>query len=301
VGAVSARSLDEALEELLRAAEALAAVGASLRLRLSGEQADPAVSVALADVLRALGIREDVESAAPDELEAALAPIRALAVQSADLLADPWRAPGWSYTDIDLLEAQGRTSAAFAAVLKTAVAPALSGLTERLSSPGAVFLDVGVGVAGLAVAMCRAWPELRVIGIDPWQPALELARRNAERAGLAARIELRHQRVEELTERDAVDLCWLAAPFLPRSALAAGLERVAAALRPGGWAVIDTYRGGDDLASALARLRTARSGGASLSAGQAEELLAGAGLESIATFPVDSGVPMLLVAGQRPG
>jgi SAM-dependent methyltransferase len=297
---VTATPLEDTIRELAGSAEALAAVGAALRLRLGHERADPAVMGALDDVIDALGLREAVESKPAAELEAALAPIRALAVQATDLLNDPWRAPGWSYTDIDLLESQGRTSATFAAIFESAVAPGLAGLSERLAAPGAVFLDVGVGVAGLAVAMCRTWPELRVIGIDPWEPALELARRNAASAGLSDRIELRHQRLEDLADSDSVDLCWLAAPFLPRSALAAGLQRVAEALRPGGWAVIGTYRGGDDLASALAKLRTARSGGATLSAAQAEALLGAAGLADVATFAVDPGIKTLLIAARRP-
>ena len=280
--------------------EALGALGAVLRLRYSGQQGSPEVEARLAEVIEALGATELIENVDPAELAPVLSLIRTLFVQSLDLLSDPARAPGWSYTDPELLESQGQVSAAFAGVLKDAVAPALGDLEGRLESPGAAFLDVGVGVAALSVAMCRLWPSLRAVGIDPWDPALALARRNVTSAGLADRVELRHQGVEELRDEEVFDLAWVSGPFLPRDVLDVAVERVHRALRPEGWAILGAYRGAGDLGMALARLRTVRSGGSVLSAEETAALLEGAGFVDVRVLPEDTWAPGLLIVGRHP-
>jgi precorrin-6B methylase 2 len=266
---------------------------------VSGEQAPPDVQACLDEVVDALGARDFLASAGPDELSAALSPIRAFFLQAVDLLTDPTRAPGWTSTDVELLQSQGHASGELAPRLRSA-AKDIDGLDEALSRPGAAFLDVGVGVGGLAIAMCRLWPSLRSVGIDPWEYALELARRNVAAADLSDRIELRRQGVEELADEAAFDLAWLPAPFLARSVLELALARVLAALRPGGLAIIGMYRGADTLGTALARLRTARSGGAVLTGEQAEDLLRQSGFVDVRTLPEATWALALLVVGRRP-
>ena len=73
------------------------------------------------------------------------------------------------------------------------------GLSERLASSGASFLDVGVGVGVIAVGMAHELPALRVVGVDPYAPALALAR-DRERRRLEARAELREQRGEDIPD-----------------------------------------------------------------------------------------------------
>src|SRR6266702_4741365 len=70
-------------------------------------------------------------------------------------------------------------------------------------------------------------------------------------------------------------------PWPPVRALAAGLTRVAAALRPGGWALAGLYRGEGDVGAALAALRTIRAGGDPLQPAALLELLRRAGLEEV--------------------
>jgi ubiquinone/menaquinone biosynthesis C-methylase UbiE len=53
---------------------------------------------------------------------------------------------------------------------------------------GGQVLDVGMGPGRIAIALCRADPRIRVLGIDLAESMLELARRNVEQAGLAGRI-----------------------------------------------------------------------------------------------------------------
>jgi hypothetical protein len=280
--------------------EALAALGAALRLRASGLEAAPEVQACLDDVIAALGVDEAIGASTPDELSAALAPIRALLLQSVDLLTDPSRAPGWAYTDVELLEGLGQSSAAFARVVRDVLAPELPGLGDALARPGAAFLDVGVGVGALSIAMCDLYPQLRAVGIDPWEAALDRARRNVSAAGLEERVELRRQRVEDLTDEAAFDLAFLAGPFLGRAAVGPACERSLAALRPGGWVLFAMFGGVDALEVALGRLRTARSGGAVLDAAEAERRLGAAGCADVRTLAAELGIPSQLVVGRRP-
>jgi precorrin-6B methylase 2 len=280
--------------------EALAALGAALRLRSSGQEAPPLVQACIDEVVAALGLDAALAEATPAQLSAALAPIRALLLQSLDLLTDPTRAAGWGYTDVELLQSLGQTSAAFAEVVRDVLAPLLPGLSASLDSRGAAFLDVGVGVAALSMAMCRVFPHLRVVGIDPWELALEVAGRNVDEAGLAERIELRRQRIEELEDEEAFDLVFLAGPFLGPAVVDAACERALAALKHGGWALFAMFRGTDDLDTALARLRTARSGGAVLDAADAERRLTSADFADVRTFAAELGIPSQVVVGRRP-
>ena len=70
-------------------------------------------------------------------------------------------------------------------------------LGDRLAGPAQI-LDVGTGVGWLAVALARQYPDARVVGIDIFEPALELARGNVAAEHLQDRIELRRQDVLSL-------------------------------------------------------------------------------------------------------
>ena len=55
---------------------------------------------------------------------------------------------------------------------------------------GGEILDVGTGTAQIPIALCRADPRARVVGLDLADAMLALALRNVEAAGLADRIRL---------------------------------------------------------------------------------------------------------------
>jgi cyclopropane fatty-acyl-phospholipid synthase-like methyltransferase len=67
----------------------------------------------------------------------------------------------------------------------------LAGLAERLNAPSASFLDVGVGVGVIAIEMCRAYPALRVVGLEPAEAPRREALGRIAAAGLSDRIEIR--------------------------------------------------------------------------------------------------------------
>jgi SAM-dependent methyltransferase len=134
-------------------------------------------------------------------------------------------------------------------------------LGATLRRPGA-FLDSGTGVGWLAIEAARSWPALRVVGIDPWEPALTLARKNLAKSGIAERVELRSQRVEQLEEVAHFTLAWLPGPFIAAEVLDCALERIRRALRPGGWLIFGlNMPPRNRLEGTLTALRSVRSGG----------------------------------------
>src|SRR5262249_51444703 len=140
--------------------EALGALGAALRIQTEGLPVDPGVREALTGVLRALGVDEAELAAVPTEQKLAIAGgIRGFLRQSVDLVEHPDSPPGWTIADPDLLQNQGRLSTPVAEVIAQ-IAPSLGDLAERLRHGDAAFLDVGTGVAWLAIAMATIFPRL---------------------------------------------------------------------------------------------------------------------------------------------
>ena len=217
---------------------------------------------------------------------------------AAYLRAAAGAATGWHHTDPVILQAQGNGSAMFAFALKGNLAPQLDDLPARLERPEARFLDVGTGVGALAIAMCRAYPRLRVVGLDPGEAPLALARANVSGAGLGDRIELRQLRVQALLDEAAFDLAWLPAFFLGRREdVPPALERIRTALRPGGWVLIPSLNPHAGEAERAVRSLVLESwGGPVLAAPESEALLKEAGF-------VPRSIPgpswLTLVAGQR--
>jgi SAM-dependent methyltransferase len=218
----------------------------------------------------------------------------------AKVLHPQGRTIGWNYTEATILEGAGATSAGFVGPLAQALLPGLEGAMDRLGAPGGSFLDVGVGVAGLAIAIARRWPSLRIVGIDPWQPSLALARANVAKAGLADRIELREQRAEDLTDERAFDVAWLPAIFMPRPAVEPACERIHHSLRPGGWILFNAVPAGlDPLSDAMWWLRMTMFGDSAMPSAEAEELLRRLGFLDVRTLPSPAGSFVRIVAGRR--
>lgn len=292
------------LSALHEAVWELAAIALALREPAGG---DPALLEAAERVLVASGLMvsaSDGFQAVPGLSEAmggdatrlaaqAAAPI----LQSAALLSG---AKAWTSQDDDALLAQGRASAQGARLFKMFAVPSMPGLGDLLSGSSPVMLDVGVGVAAMAVAWSEAFPSLHVVGIDVFPRALELARRTVDEAGMADRIELRHRDVAELSDKDVFCLAWLPAPFVPGDALHAGLPRIVAALVPGGWVVVGHGKLGEPgLPTELTRFQTVAFGGTAIDDDEAQNLLRSVGLELVSALPTPPGAPAITV-GRRP-
>jgi hypothetical protein len=286
--------LHESVWQLAAVAVALRpSPGTSAELRHAAEEV---VGAAGGGADGVAGIRRLLEQAGGDPAmvaSQAAAPI----LQAGAMLSG---AKHWSAQDEAALQAQGLASAQGAELFKQFVVPSLPGLEELLGGPSPVMLDVGVGVAAMAVAWCQALPGLRIVGLDVFERALELAERNVAEAGLGDRIELRHQDVADLGEESVFALAWLPAPFIPPPALDAGLVRIATGLVPGGWIVLGHGRFGEDpLSGALTRFQTVAFGGTPLDDAEARRLLERAGFDHVGTLPTPPGAPALTV-GRRP-
>jgi 2-polyprenyl-3-methyl-5-hydroxy-6-metoxy-1,4-benzoquinol methylase len=206
---------------------------------------------------------------------------------------------GWQHTERALLQSQGDASGGLVPAMKGMILPALGDLASRLERPGSRFLDVGVGVAALSIAICRAFPAIEVVGLDVREAPLAAARENVAKAGLESRIVLRQCAVQELRDEARYDLAWLPSFFVPSSVIADGISRVRAALRPGGWLLLGTDSSGNDRERAVFSLISELWGGAGLSAEGAESLLRESGFVSIRTLPGPSWAPTMIV-GQAP-
>jgi len=284
----------------LAAAEAVAAIGASLRLRRDGSAVDPELVARLDAILDALGVRDAVDALDPHETAALLGMVEGLLSQAADFVIHPGRT-SWDHTDPTILLAQGYWSTVVAEMVQRLIVPSLGAdVATRLAS-GAWFLDVGAGVGALSVEMCRLWPALRVVGVDPWRPALELAREAVAAAGLEDRIELREAVIETLQDAALFDLAWVPTFFIPGTVLERAIERVHAALRPGGCAILGLYaRPEDPLMAAVADLRTVRQGGAVHAPQELAALLVGAGFTDVEVVVDTVRIrPAVFVTGRR--
>lgn len=190
---------------------------------------------------------------------------------------------GWSGADPELLLNQGRSSAVIADVIASEMLPRMPGSRSALESGQARFLDVGVGVAAICVRLCQHYDGLTCVGVDVLDISLELAADELARHGLVDRVELRHQSVVDLADEDAFDLAWLPQPFIARADLVKAIAAVARALRPDRWVVIplaDTTEA-DPFDIAVAAHEAEMLGGGPLPAGEAEALLAEAGLVDV--------------------
>ncbi len=235
---------------LAASAEALAVLATSAGKPLDGQPAQ------IREVLVSLGLESDAAELGLAEAEFVNGLVRTILLQALEFLEAPNRPAGWTHVDPRILQGQGAGSASLVPVLRNVIVSRLDGLAARLDAPGAAFLDVGVGVAALSIAMCRAWPNLHVVGLDPFEPALLLARQNVAEAGLQDRIALRQIGAEDLTDTYAFDLVWFSLPFVPDAVVDTALAAVCRSLRYGGWLVTARFGGPGELGMALARLRT---------------------------------------------
>jgi len=221
--------------------------------------------------------------------------MQALALLDASRDAQPSR--GWQHTNPALLQSQGDASSALAVMLKRAIVPSLEGLAERLEQPGARFLDVGSGVASLAIAMCRLFPALEVTGLDVSDAALNIARSNVKAARLESRIELRQLAVEDLSEERAYNLAWHPSFFIPSAE--AACARIHAALRPGGFILFAfSGQGPERRTNAVWTLIDELWGGIAPSALEVQAFLERASFAAVRAIPGPTWAPSLMV-GRR--
>lgn len=267
------------LQRLADAVRGLGAIGAALRLLQTKTKAHPDVDVRLADVVAAL-LPHGLDRLDQSQTAAALSAVTHAFEEAQDLFENPDRPPAWEVRDPGMLQAQGQASRA---VLHRMIALAAERPTLDAALRGR-FLDVGTGVGAIALEAAAQFPSLKVVGLDIWEPALALARANVAGSPHAERIAIRAQDVTSLDEVAAYTLAWLPAPFLTRAVAQAALDRLVAALVPGGYLVVGLYiPPADAVGAALANLRLVRSGGHLWESEAMEEELRFRGLTGVET------------------
>ncbi|WP_458425652.1 methyltransferase domain-containing protein [Methylorubrum extorquens] len=285
-------AVERKLRQMGDEARGLAVIGAALRLRQGAGEIHPEVERRLLDAVAALlpGGLDDLDR---EQASALLASVTQALQEARDLFDHPERPPVWQVRDPAMLQAQGQASRVVVRRLASLAAerPALAvALTGR-------FLDVGTGVGGIALEAAAKWPSLHVVGLDIWEPALELARANVAASPYRSRIELRRQDVTHFGDVADYSLTWLPAPFLSQDVARTALDRLTAALKPKGYLVVGLYAPpADPVGAALAALRLARSGGHLWSCAGMEAELRSRGFTAVETC---SGQPVTLVMGQR--
>lgn len=210
------------------------------------------------------------------------------------------RGISWNTQSDEALLAQGNASAQGARPFAQFMLPMMGDLAGRLAASGSRMLDIGTGVGALAVSFAEAFPQLHVLGIDVLDRALALARQAIAASGAAARVTVCNMDVADFADDTGFDVAWLPAPFIPQPALSAGLPRVTAALRSGGWLMVGHGKfGGTAIEDAVTRLKTIAYGGTPLDEATACRLLRDAGLTSVRPVPTPRGAPAITI-GQRP-
>ncbi len=272
-----------------------AAAALTARLGATAAPLSQGVDQAAAAVVEELGASAFTDLS-PDESLILHGFLRSFLHQAVDLVEHPSRDMGWSFDDPVILENIGQVSRSIVRGLAL-LAEEEPALADRLAQP-ARFLDAGTGVGWIAIDAARRWPNLHVTGIDLFDPALALGKRNVTSNGLDARVTLRHQDVTALTESNSYAMAFLAAPFMPQEVIRAALPKLLTSLEPGGWLAFGIFEAPPDpLSQALLNLRVTRFGGRIWTIEEARDALEQAG------FTVREGtiamLPARLIIGRR--
>src|SRR5262245_2970643 len=289
-------SLMDVVQRLSASSEALAALGAELRLRRDGATGHPETRRLVQGIVGGIDATL-LDGITPQQEATALAVITSGFHHATDLLRQPARAPGWLHQDPEVLQTIGRMSARIVHQID-AFAAKRSALRTTLTNPGA-FLDIGTGAGWLAIEAAQVWPALRVVGIDIWEPSLQLARANISEAGLHERVAVRTQNIVDLDDREMFTVVWYPAPFLPLEIAPAAIQNAFRALVPGGWLVFGIFAPQPDpLGEALTALRIVRCGGYPWKIAEVEDRFRNLGFEHVESFEPKS--VSVLVFGRKP-
>jgi release factor glutamine methyltransferase len=116
-----------------------------------------------------------------------------------------------TFYDLQLETAPGRVFTPRSATEKL-----VDAALDRIDGVPMRIADVGTGSGAIAVALARRKPEVEIWATDTNKDAVELARRNAERFGVADRVHVLHGNLLDPVP-EPVDLVVANLPYLPES------------------------------------------------------------------------------------
>jgi ubiquinone/menaquinone biosynthesis C-methylase UbiE len=137
---------------------------------------------------------------------------------------------GWTHTDPDILQSQGK----YSEIIATDFVPLFPEIPALLKKPKAKFLDIGAGVARIALKMCELYPTITAVALEPADHPFCLAEKNIAQSPYASRMDLRKIGMQELQEENTFDVIWMAQGFILDHHFFPGLSAVYRALKPGG-------------------------------------------------------------------
>lgn len=229
------------------------------------------------------------------------------ALQAPHLQADDFRRKlqdgqlalnGWSHTDEAVIDAQGALTRLWTAKALPKL-KFLPGLVASLERQGAGLLDVGAGAAGLSITLCRAFPHLTAVALEPAEHPARIGERQVHEAGLGTRVTLRRQRVEEIDDEEAFDLAFLPQMFLSDSVIAEAARRIFRSLRPGGWLLVAVLADeGHSITSSINRLKNLLWGGNTRHMADLKRHFTAAGFDPVIRAP--GGRVMRMMCARRP-
>jgi SAM-dependent methyltransferase len=126
--------------------------------------------------------------------------------------------------------------------------PALPGVGELLSRPGARAVDLGCGTGFSSVALATAYPGLQVLGVDSDDASVMDARENAEAAGVADRVRFEVADADTPLVPASYDVAFYLEALHDMAHPVESLAAVRAALRPGGVVVVVDERAEEEFA-----------------------------------------------------
>ncbi|MBM4464144.1 MAG: class I SAM-dependent methyltransferase [Chloroflexi bacterium] len=105
----------------------------------------------------------------------------------------------------------------------------------------AIIVDLGTGPGLLPIELHKLWPQAKIIGVDPSAEMLDIARKNANEAGIA-NLETRVGTAEEIPiASNSVDLVVTQSSFHEWENPQKGLAEIFRILRPGGCLILKDY------------------------------------------------------------
>lgn len=149
----------------------------------------------------------------------------------------------WGDLGAEITEAQGGFNRPWLTTeLGTKYLPAIPSVHSKLTSGPCKVADIACGVGWASIAIARAYPNAMVTGYDSDAASIALARRNAEKAGLADRVRFEVADSAHLKLREPFDLALVVEAVhdmsRPIEALA-GIKRI---LKPGGTLIVADER-----------------------------------------------------------
>ena len=293
---MSFEPLTKALDQMLQSVNTVAALGAALHARSEGIALDGRFEQALNQIVAEVN-RSGLEEMGPADATLLYSRIVTTLRQSLDLLENPGRPMGWHFRDPAIIDSQGKASRTIVSKIES-LAGQRSSLEATLRHPGS-FLDIGTGAGWIAIEAASRWPALDVVGIDIWDPSIDLAKKNVERERPGKRITIRMQAVEELTDRDCYSLIWLPGPFLSAATVAKALPILLQSLTAGGTLIFGFYSAPPArLERLVLEAQVIRSGGHPWNSDEVEALLSDAGFSDVGRYAVSDF--LTFVAARRP-